>query len=65
MAARIDSKIPDLVSLGEAAEILGMSKQAAHKHVNKGDLPGRQVGGTWVFRRAAVGKLAEQLGKTG
>jgi len=49
-----DNRIPDLVSLAEAAEIMGMSRQAAHKMVTKGQLRGAQVGGTWVFRRAVV-----------
>lgn len=49
-----DPRIPDLVSLAEAAQLMGMSRQAAHKMVMKGQLRGAQVGGTWVFRRAVV-----------
>lgn len=49
-----DPKIPDLVSKAQAAEILGVSHQAAQQMVDKGRLKGAKVGSTWVFRRAAV-----------
>lgn len=52
---RIDNKIPDLVSLAEAAAILGTSKQLVHRDfVQKGLLAGKKIGGTWVFRRIHV-----------
>lgn len=54
-----DPRIPDLVSLRQAAEILGISKQAAHKRALKGQLQGTQVDGAWLFRRAVVEKAAE------
>ncbi len=63
MIERTDDRIPDLVSLAGAAAILGMSKQAVHKRVRAGDLPGKKVDGTWVFRRSEVRKLAAKLGK--
>ncbi|MEU4777455.1 helix-turn-helix domain-containing protein [Micromonospora sp. NPDC023633] len=49
-----DPKIPDLVSLQEAADILGMSKQAALKRAERGQLLGARAGNAWVFRRAVV-----------
>lgn len=49
-----DPRIPDLVSLTEAAEILGISRQGAHKRADRGQLLGAKVGGTWVFRRVVV-----------
>lgn len=51
-----DMRIPDLVGLQEAAEIMGVSKQAAHKMVRKAQLRGARVGNstTWVFRRSVV-----------
>lgn len=49
-----DAKIPDLVSLRQAADILGMSKQAAHKRAMRGQLVGAQVDGAWLFRREVV-----------
>jgi hypothetical protein len=49
-----DPRIPDLVSLAEAAKIMRMTKQAAHKMVLKGQLRGARIGTTWVFRRVVV-----------
>ncbi|WP_431895898.1 helix-turn-helix domain-containing protein [Micromonospora haikouensis] len=49
-----DPRIPDLVSLQEAADILGISKQAVHKRVEAAQLLGARVGNAWVFRRAVV-----------
>ncbi|MFF3867336.1 helix-turn-helix domain-containing protein [Micromonospora sp. NPDC001898] len=49
-----DPKIPDLVSLQEAADILGISKQAVHKRVEASQLVGARVGTAWVFRRSVV-----------
>ncbi len=60
MKPKTDRKIPDLVSLAEAGEILGMSKQAAHKRLMRGELPGRQVGTTWVFRRSVVEQIRDR-----
>lgn len=51
-----DRHIPDLVSLQQAADILGHTKQAVHKMVMKGQLRGARVGTTWVFRRVVVEK---------
>jgi hypothetical protein len=51
-----DPRIPDLVSLTEAAAMLGITRQAAHLRAQAGQLPGRLVGKTWVFRRAEVEK---------
>lgn len=56
---RRDRHIPDLVSLTEAAEMLHISRAAAHKMVMGGRLVGAQVGTTWVFRRAAVERYVE------
>jgi excisionase family DNA binding protein len=53
-----DPGIPPLVSLAEAAQILGCSRQFAHRMVTKNQLRGRHVGGAWVFRRALVERLA-------
>lgn len=49
-----DRHIPDLVSLAEAAQIMGMTRQAAHQLVQRGLLVGAQVGTTWVFRRSVA-----------
>lgn len=63
MIERTDSEIPDLVSLAGAAKILRMSKQAVHKRVMAGDLPGKMVDGMWVFQRSEVLNLAIELGR--
>lgn len=54
-----DPRIPDLVSLHEAADILGLSRQYAHRIVMRGELRGARIGTTWVFRRVAVEKYKE------
>ncbi|WP_344613557.1 helix-turn-helix domain-containing protein [Dactylosporangium salmoneum] len=54
-----DRRIPDLVGLQEAAEIMGVSKQAALKMVRKSQLKGRRLGRstTWVFLRSEVNSM--------
>lgn len=51
-----DPRLVDLVSLHEAADILGVSRQGVHKMLTRGELRGARAGDTWVFRRAAVEK---------
>lgn len=52
---RDDRHIPDLVTLHEAADIMGITRQAAHKMVTSGRLPGRKIGTAgWVFRRVVA-----------
>lgn len=47
--------VPDLISAEEAAELLGISRQAVHKKVTAGTLPGHRIGErTLVFARADV-----------
>jgi len=57
-----DPRIPDLISLKEAAEILGVNRQYVHRLVQAGTLRGKQVGEYWVFRRAAVEALTPKVG---
>ena len=47
-------EMPDLVSVGEAAELLGVSRQAVHQGIASGSLPARRVGKSHVLPRAAV-----------
>lgn len=54
-----DRHIPDVVSLNEAKDILGVSKAAAHKMVVNGRLVGAQAGSTWIFRRVVVERLRD------
>jgi hypothetical protein len=55
-----DRHIPDLVSLTEAGEILGKSRQGVHKMIMGGRLPAAQVGATWVMRRVAVERMRDE-----
>lgn len=58
---RRDRRIPDLVGLDEAARILGVVKQYAHRLATSGKLPGAVVGrNTYVFRRAVVEQIRDQ-----
>lgn len=54
MTANIDRHIPDLVSITEAAEILGITRAAVHLRIQAGQLAARQAGTTWVMRRVVV-----------
>lgn len=49
-----DPRIPDLVSLQEAADIIGISKQAVLKRIMARQLPAARVGTAWVLRRAVA-----------
>jgi excisionase family DNA binding protein len=55
-----DRHIPDLVSATEAAEMLGVTRQAVQLMANNGQLPGAKVGNTWVFRRVLVERAADE-----
>lgn len=58
-----DRHIPDLVTLQEAAEILGVVKQYAHRLATRGQLLGATIGSegkVWVFRRVVVERLRDQ-----
>lgn len=57
-----DRRIPDLVSVTEAAAILGVTRQAVLLMAGNGQLAGVKVGATWVFRRAMVEDLAARRG---
>ena len=42
----------DLLSLAEAAELIGITRPAVHQAVKEERLRGRRVGNAWVIRRA-------------
>jgi len=46
--------VPELVSVTEAAERLGVSRQAVLQRLESGSLPGTKVGKTWVVQERAV-----------
>lgn len=55
-----DRHIPDLVSLREAAGILGIGRAMTHRLVQAGQLRGKRVDSVWVFRKVVVEKLRDQ-----
>lgn len=50
----------ELLSLTEAAEVIGISRAAAHQALLEKRLPGQRIGNAWVIRR----RDAEQFGRT-
>lgn len=63
-----DPLIPDLVSLAEAARILGRAKQGVHRAALKGQIKCQRLDGgdgAWVFYRPYIEELAaKQAGAT-
>ncbi|MFV0428404.1 MAG: helix-turn-helix domain-containing protein [Arachnia sp.] len=53
---RGDEPIPELLSLTEAAERLGVSRQAIQSRIHYGSLPARKVGHIWAIPAAATTK---------
>ena len=47
-------KIGELITLQEAAEYAGLSKESIHSYVKKGRLKARKRGWMWFTTRAAV-----------
>lgn len=46
--------LPELVSVTEAAQELGVSRQAVLERLERGTLRGSKVGSTWVIQASAV-----------
>ena len=49
-----------LVSVQEAAGMLGVNRQRVHQLLGSGKLDGAKVGGTWVIDRASVERRLAQ-----
>ncbi|MET4614085.1 excisionase family DNA binding protein [Rhodococcus sp. PvR044] len=47
-------ELPPLVSVAEAASILGVARQSVLNAISTSKLPATRVGGTWVLRLSAV-----------
>jgi len=59
---RIDSPtvvLPPMMSPGEAAAELGITKQAVHQRITSGSLPATRVGRAWVIAAETVHALAD------
>ena len=46
--------IGELITLAEAAEYAGLSKESVHSYVKRGRLKAKKIGLYWVTTRAAV-----------
>jgi excisionase family DNA binding protein len=44
----------DVLTLADAAELLRIDEQTVAKAAERGELPGRKLGGEWRFARSAV-----------
>ncbi|MEU5157269.1 helix-turn-helix domain-containing protein [Glycomyces sp. NPDC021274] len=55
-----DRHIPPLMSVTEAADELDMTPQGVRKAAARGQILGRKVGSTWVFRRVTVERAKAQ-----
>lgn len=53
---RGDEPIPPLVSLTQAAQTLGVTRQAIQSRINHGTLPATKAGNTWVIPAAAIAR---------
>jgi excisionase family DNA binding protein len=45
---------PDVLTLDEVAELLGVETRAIESLAREGEIPGREIGGAWRFARSAV-----------
>jgi excisionase family DNA binding protein len=45
---------PDVLTLIEVAELLGVESKLVEELTRGGEIPGRQIGGEWRFARSAV-----------
>ena len=49
-----------LLSMQEAAERLGVNRSTVWRWVQRGDLVGSKVGGTWLIRESSVNKKSRE-----
>src|SRR5690606_7299771 len=52
--------LPPLLSVQEAADRLGISRQAVIKAISTQRLPAIRVGGTWIVRGSSVRALSQR-----
>ena len=53
-ASFLPSDPPEVLTLDEAADLLIVPAHEVRKLADKGELPGRQIGGEWRFTRRAL-----------
>lgn len=49
-----------LLTLGQVADILRVRPRAVVDYVNRGELGGQRVGGSWRFTQAAIERFFEE-----
>lgn len=54
MAGRMRGRDPDVLTLTQAARLVGVSDDRLKTEVDAGRLAGRRLGRTWRFSRAAL-----------
>lgn len=55
----VDTQLPTILSLSEAAEFLGFSEGGLRRILARGDIPARKVGRRWLLSRPVLEKWAE------
>ena len=58
------TELPPLVSVSEAAEELGVSRQSILKSIKSAKLPATRVGDTWAVRKSVVQARARESAKS-
>ncbi len=57
------AELPEVLTVSQAAELLGLSPRTVQDHAAEGKLPCQRIGGVWRFsRRAILEYLAGEAG---
>lgn len=51
------SQLPPILTVERAGKLLGMSRSAAYRAVDRGDIPALRMGGRWLVPTAALLRL--------
>ena len=57
---KTDKRLPDMVNLNGAADLLDLSPQYVHRIAERGQLVGYKIGSAWWFRRAVIERFKAQ-----
>ena len=50
----MDNRSPDVLTVGEVAAFMRVSRETVYRMAGRGELPGRKIGRIWRFPRAAI-----------